>query len=252
MKILFAVVLAIISYYMLKAKGMTRAAIVIGATLLISADVCFIKNPDLRPDRIFTILLFGAFLTRKDALSKIQSFPFLLPLFIVWSGFMATELVLQDSDMWSNMIAASIFLFFMYSPLFLGYEMCESNNALEQLAKSLIPIFFIMAIYGFYNAATVTNPITSQISKSFGVFDAMSYFFDIGRKRINSFMYMPMEYGFLLSFPLIGITWLYFGGLEIRRKFFVGLTFLFCLVNLFLTNSEARLFHLYAHIPCLL
>ena len=188
------------------------------------------------------VLIITELINLKRFIADFKSFPLknsiLFLLFGVWCiGFFDN----RHGTLLNLYRSTDIFIqtFFV---VFLGYRNFIKKSEWQKMVKFFLITSIILCFYGLYNYLTKSNPYDAFITAQFpgdSFFD--QYFEDLNtRFRINSFVFHPIFYGYLLS--ILFLLSLYCFSFLKRNKNLCLLAITIIFINLILCNSRTPLF----------
>lgn len=242
-KIIFIVCALLISFGMLKSKGVNRLMWFFTGLLFFQDRIILLESPTVvNFNRFLIYLLFLAELMDPQKFwAELKAFPLIRSLIIVFLGMVSIGIFDDRHGVFLSLYRSIDIFFQTFFVIFLCYVNLKDIADWQKLIKFFMISSIVLCLYGFFIFLTKLNPIDVFITKTYDSVSFYDQYVDLeGRFRINSFVTHPIYYGYLTGALFMLAT---YGFVFIRKlKWLCLLSMVFLFLNLLLTNSRTPLF----------
>jgi hypothetical protein len=239
MESFFTLCAFIIGFGIIRLKGTARLILFLAGVIFLQDKISLFNLATIHQFFIYVLIL--AEFTDPKSLKNIKSFPLLIPLIIVFVGFICNGMFDSNHAFVTNAKKVIDAFSSSFLIMYLFYSNFKKDTDWNKFYNFILISSTILCVYGIFNYLTKSNPYDNLLSNVYhtpSAFDQYANGSD-GRFRINSFTSHPIYYGYLLGVLLLFALCHFINVSKKKKTYIVAIILIF--TNLLLTNSRTPL-----------
>lgn len=243
-EVFFSLIAIIFFANIIRTTGVRRLCWFITGLLFFPNQIIVISYPVSIPFHRLLVysLLISELINYRSFINNFRKFPLKKITIILYISHILTGVFDERLNVFLKFYRPTFNFIETYFIIFLSYVSINSKSDETKIIKTILSSSICLCLYGIYNYITESNPYDYLIND---VYNSRSFFQQFlaheGRFRINSFIFHPITYGYIISIFIILLLSTPKDFTTKYKNYYV-VTFIMLLINLFLTNSRTPIF----------